>query len=224
MKVLGQFHLGSFNAVNHANVASFGTSKASCRDKMPLLYVSHCHKKRLNGYKDACYVERLSNDFSGSTLVQTIVYDDVDGDYGYALQWVVDRERKHLIGYGNTVSNSSPENRHRVIVFPLPKLSDGETVVLKAEDAVENYTIEEASGFSFNPIGQGLCVKKGNLYMPTGLGTKDQPSILYIWNLEKKSMETVDLSGCTSGELEDISVYGNKFLLQGQDGLWILKL
>ncbi len=219
----GQFHLGSYSKINHANVASFGPWKASEKDRLPLLYVSHCNKKPIGSYKDPCYVERIHSDFKGSDLVQTIVYDDTAKDFGYALQWVIDRDRKLLIGYGNTVNNSDPSNRHRVIVFPLPKPSQGPRVILSREDALENYTIEEASGFSFNPIGQGLYVKKGKLYMPTGLGTTEKPSILYIWDLDRKQMKEVDLSSVTTGELEDISLSCKGFVLQGQDGIWIFK-
>lgn len=220
--VTGRFHLGSFHPNNHANVASFGPWKAASGDPLPLLYVSHCHRKPIDGYKDACFVERIHPDCQGATLVQTIVYDDKDGDFGYALQWVVDRCRKRLIGYGNTINNSDPDNRHRVIVFRLPKPADGETVMLKKEDALENYTIEEVSGFRFNPIGQGLLVRKDKLYMPTGLGTAEHPSVLYIWDLRRRTMREVPLDGVTTGELEDISFSNGTFLLQGQDGLWKL--
>ena len=148
----------------------------------------------------------------------------MNGDYGYALQWVVDLKEKMLYGYGNTVNNSDPSNRHRIVKFHLPKLSDGDFVVLKPEDALENYTIEEVSSFKFNPIGQGLYIYKGKLYMPTGIGTEKHPSILYVWDLKKRSMKEIDLSGCTTGELEDIALYGNRFLIQGQDGLFSVKL
>jgi hypothetical protein len=160
-----------------------------------------------------------------SELVQTIFYDDVNKDFGYALQWVVDRKGGFLYGYGNTVNNSDPSNRHRVIKFRLPKLSDGRSVVLKSEDALENYTIEEVSGYKFNPIGQGLDIRSGKLYMPTGFGTSEQPSILYVWDLRKKKMTSIDLSKVTTGELEDIAVLGSKcLLLQSQDGLFRVKL
>ena len=112
-----------------------------------------------------------------------------------------------------------------MIKFRLPKLSDGKLVVLKSEDALENYTIEEISGYKFNPIGQGLDIRSGKLYMPTGFGTEEQPSILYVWDLRKKKMTSVDLSKVTTGELEDIAVLGPKcLLLQSQDGLFRVKL
>ena len=161
-----------------------------------------------------------------SELVQTIYYDDVNKDFGYALQWVVDRKNGFLYGYGNTINNNDPANRHRIIKFRLPKLSDGVFVTLHPEEALENYTIEEVSDFKFNPIGQGLDIRNGKLYMPTGFGDEKYPSILYVWNLRTKKMsKVIDLSKCTKGELEDIAVITpRKVLLQSQDGLFMVKL
>ena len=222
---VSQFSLSSFNRSNHANVASFGVETVAKSDPFPVVYVSHCHKRTIEDRKDLCFVERVAPDMQSSELVQTIFYDDVNHDFGYALQWVVDRKKGYLYGYGNTVNNSDPSNRHRIIKFRLPKLSDGTFVVLKPEDALENYTIEEVSDFSFNPIGQGLDIRKGKLYMPTGLGTPENPSILYIWDLRRKKMEVVDLTKATTGELEDIAVLGKGLLLlQSQDGLFRVKL
>lgn len=219
---VSQFKLATFNDVNHANVASFGVEKVSSSDPLPVLYVSQCHKKPYDNRKDLLFVERIAPDMQSSTLVQTIFYDDVNKDFGYALQWVVDRSNKMLYGYGNTINNDDPENRHRIIKFALPKLSAGAEVVLKPEDALENYLIEEVSDFRFNPVGQGLYIQKDKLYMPTGVGTDNHPSILYVWDLKKKSMETVDLTQSTSGELEDIACYNGKLYVQGQDGLFVL--
>ena len=219
---VSQFKLATFNEVNHANVASFGVEKADKGDPMPVLYVSQCHKKPYDGRKDLLFVERIMPDLQSSALMQTIFYDDINKDFGYALQWVIDTKNKMLYGYGNTVNNDDPANRHRIIKFPLPMLSSGAEVVLKPEDALENYLIEEVSEFRFNPIGQGLYIQNDKLYMPTGIGTDAHPSILYVWDLKKKSMETVDLTQSTSGELEDISCYNGKLYVQGQDGIFVL--
>ena len=220
---VGQFHLASYDPVNHANVLTFGCEKFDRRDPFPLAYVSQCHKKPYKGMKDVLFVERIAADMQSSTLVQTILYDDRNQDFGYALQWVIDQPNRMLYGYGNTINNTDPDNRHRIIKFRLPSLSEGDFVVLKPEDALENYLIEEASGFSFNPIGQGLYVYKDKLYMPTGVGKYETPSILYVWDLVNKTMATVDLTRCTCCELEDISRYKGRFILQGQDGLFLLK-
>ena len=219
---VGQFQLASFHENNHANVVSFGVEKAERGDPLPVAYISQCSRKPYNGMKDVLFAERINPDFTGSTLLQTIFYDDVNHDFGYALQWVIDRREKMLYGYGNTINNSDPANRHRIIKFRLPTLAEGPLVVLHPEDALENYLIEEVSPFRFNPIGQGLYIHRGRLYMPTGIGTPENPSILYIWNLRTRTMESVDLSESTTGELEDISLRSRRFYLQGQDGLFLL--
>ena len=219
-KPVGQFHLASFHKNNHANVVSFGVEKFSSKDPLPLVYVSQCHKKTVDGRKDLLYIERIAPDLKSSELVQTIFYDDVNKDFGYALQWVVDTENGFLYGYGNTINNSDPANRHRIIKFRLPKISEGAQVVLKPEDALENYLIEEVSDFRFNPIGQGLYIWNGKLYMPTGVGNAKNPSILYVWDLNARSMAEYDFSLSTTGELEDIGRRGRWFYIQGQDGIF----
>ena len=222
-KPVGQFHLASFHKNNHANVVSFGAEKFAPKDPLPLVYVSQCHKKTVDGRKDLLYIERIAPDFKSSELVQTVFYDDVNKDFGYALQWVVDTENGFLYGYGNTINNSDPANRHRIIKFRLPSISEGAQVVLKPEDALENYLIEEISDFRFNPIGQGLYIWKGKLYMPTGLGDAKNPSILYVWDLKEHRMAEYDFSQCTTGELEDIGRRGRWFYIQGQDGIFRTK-
>ena len=222
---VGQFNLGSFNPANHSNVVSFGVGKVEESDPLPVVYVSQCYKKTYKGLKDVCFVERIAPDFQSSELLQTILYDDRNRDFGYALQWVVDRKNGFLYGYGNTISNSDPSNRHRVIKFRLPELSEGAFVTLRPEDALENYTIEEVSGYSFNPIGQGLDIRYGKLYMPTGFGNEKHPSELYVWDLRHRKMKKYNLSACTTGELEDVAVLGRNLLLfQSQDGLFKVRV
>ncbi len=224
----GQFELASFNKINHSNVVSFGTEYYDKADPLPLAYISHCHRSPINGKKDVLYVERIAPDFQSSQLVQTIVYDDENNDFGYALQWVIDRENGFLYGFGNTVDNTNPQNRHRVIKFRLPKLSDSDKdgyVILHQSDALENYRMEDVSDFKGNFIGQGLYVNHDKLYMPTGFGTAEAPSILYVWDLRKKKMcNKIDLTAGTHSEFEDCTVIGKKkMLIQAQHGLFLLE-
>ncbi len=131
-----------------------------------------------------------------------------------------------LYGFGNTTKDKDVEgNRHRIIKFRLPRLADGKEVVLRPEDALENYVVEDY-GLRYATIGQGLCIYKGKLMMPTGLGTDQYPSYLFIWDLRKKQpVEVLDMSIGTTGELEDLAHYkGNTFIVQGQDGLFLLTL
>ena len=222
--LISQFNLASHHENNHANVVSFGVEKADGKDPLPVVYISQCNRKTIDGKKDALFVERIAPDLSGSSLVQTIVYEDVNQDFGYALQWVVDQENKMLYGYGNTIENLAPGNRHRIVKFRLPALSEGPLVVFRPEDALENYLVEDVSDFRFNSIGQGAFVRKGKLYLPTGVGRSETPSILLIWDLEKRRMRSLDLSLETVGEFEDISFYKGWFYIQGQDGLFRLRL
>ncbi|MBQ9310315.1 MAG: hypothetical protein IJ222_05550 [Bacteroidales bacterium] len=223
MQRVSSFHLGSFGKFNHSNVASFGVERVAKGDPFPVVYVSHCHRKPYDGMKDVCYVERILPGLGASELVQTIHYDDTVGDFGYALQWVVDRTHGMLYGYGNTINNSDSLNRHRIIKFRLPSLSEGKLVILKPEDALEDYLIEDACGISFQVIGQGLYVKNGKLYMPTGLDTQKHPADLYIWDLRSHVMQVRSLSGSSTGEPEDCSFMGRRFFVQTQDGVFEVK-
>ena len=142
LELLRQFPLASQAKENHANVAFFGTKRYDPSDVFPLLYVSQCSRQRYKGMKDVCLVERISL-AEAPQLVQTIVLDDDEGLFGYALQWMIDRKRGHLIGYGNTVENMGKGNRWRTMIFKMPKLSDGSIVHLKPEDALDNYCIQD---------------------------------------------------------------------------------
>ena len=221
---LGNFNLATNDPVNHSNVCSFGVEKFDRKDPMPVIYVSQCHKKPYQGRKDVLFVERVLPGFQGSELVQTIHFDDVDELYGYALQWVVDRRHKFLYGYGNTTKDKDVEgNRHRVIKFRLPKISEGDVVFTK-DDIIETYNVED-HGLAYATIGQGLCIWKDYLMMPTGLGTTEYPSYLFVWDLKhKRPVEVLDMSLGTTGELEDMAHFKcRRFLVQGQDGLFEMK-
>ena len=224
LEKLGGFNLATHDEVNHSNVCSVGIEKVDRKDPIPVIYVSQCHKKPYNGFKDILFVERIAPDFQSSSLVQTIHFDDTDNLYGYALQWVVDRKNKCLYGYGNTTKDKDLEgNRHRVIKFRLPKISEGD-VVFTNKDIIETYVVEDF-GLQYATIGQGLCIDKGRLFMPTGIGTEKYPSYLFVWDLKRRRpVEVLDMSLGTTGELEDCAHYkGKKFLVQGQDGLFLMK-
>ena len=224
LEKLGHFNLATHDEVNHSNVCSFGVEKFDKADPMPVIYVSQCHKKPYKGRKDVLFVERVNPDFQSSSLVQTIHFEDVDALFGYALQWVVDRKNKCLYGFGNTTFDKDVENnRHRIIKFRLPKISEGDVVFTK-DDVIETYCVEDY-GLKYATIGQGLCISKGRLMMPTGLGTPEYPSYLFVWDLKKRRpVEVLDMSLGTTGELEDLAEYKcGRFLVQGQDGLFEMR-
>lgn len=216
------FPLASNDKENHANVASLSRRFFAEKDPLPLVYVSQCAKGRYRGMKDVCFVERLLPDERKSELVQTILYDDVNHNFGYALQWVLDNENGYLYGYGNTVNNTDAKNRHRIVKFRLPELGDS-LVRLTDADLLENYLLEDTYAVPFNPIGQGLFIRNGLLFMPVGVGREKDPSYLYVWNLTTHQMHCVlDLREATQGELEDCAAYGSALLIQAQGSLFRL--
>lgn len=224
LRKLSQFPLASQMPQNHANVAFFGTERFDEADEFPLLYVSQCSKQRYNGMKDVCFVERISTT-AAPKLVQTIVLDDDKGLFGYALQWMTDRKRGLLIGYGNTVENMGRGNKWRTIIFPMPKLSDGKIVHLNPKDALENYCIQDLDPrFPSNHIGQGACVVKDQMFIPVGLGTEKQPSILYVWNLRKKRLDHIlNLQVQVPHEFEDCDFCGRDLIMQ-TNGAGIIRI
>jgi len=222
---LSQFNLASYHKYNHCNVASFGVEYYDANDPMPVVYVSQCQKHSINGMKDVAYVERINPDLKSSTLIQTIFYNDVNHNFGYALQWVVDTENNLLYGYGNTIDNSNPANKHRVAKFRLPSIKDGVNgvITLTDKDLLDTYLLEDYYNAPFMPVGQGLFVHNGLLYMPTGFGKAEAPSYLYVWDLIGKYMRNVlDLREATHSEMEDSSIYDGCLIIQSQAGLFKL--
>lgn len=225
-KKTATFKLGSFADTNHANVAAFGTEKFDESDPLPLVYVSQAYKNAVNGEKDVCYVERIFLDGSAET-VQRIVFDDPKHLYGYALQWTIDQQHHHLIGFGNTISNNGEGNRFRVMVFSLPHLSDGKVVHLTADDALENYLIQDTdSRYPSKVVGQGACVWNDCLFMPTGFGKDDAPSIVYVLDLNTRKLRNIlDFSKTLKSEMEDIDFYqGDAYIQTNGRGIVKLKL
>ena len=133
---------------------------------------------------------------------------------------MIDRKHKLLIGYGNTVENMGKGNRWRTITFPLPKLRDGAVVHLRPEDAIDNYCIQDLDNrFPSNHIGQGACVVKDQMFIPVGVGTEQQPSILYVWNLRKKHLDHIlDFQKQVPHEFEDCEPYHRSLIMQTNGG------
>ena len=216
------FPMASNDKENHSNVVSMSRTFYKEGDPLPLIYVSQCSKGRYKGMKDVCFVERIKPELNATELVQTILYKDENKNFGYAVQWVLDNENGYLYGYGNTINNNDPQNRHRIVKFRIPEVKEG-LVTLTDADLLENYLLEETYSQPFNPVGQGLFIKDEMLYMPTGFGQEKAPSILYVWDLKARRMRNViDLTKATKGELEDCGAFGSALLIQAQGAMYRL--
>ena len=224
-QVVEPFKMACYDAVNHSNVVTFSNYRYASSDPLPLLYVSQCARQPWQGKKDVLFVERIAPDLKSTSTVQTIYFRDDNHLFGYALQWVIDRENDMLYGYGNTVNNDDKANRHRIVKFRLPRVDEGTDglVTLTEDDLLENYLLEDTYNRPFMPIGQGLFIRNGQLFMPTGFGNESKPSILYVWNLETRTMQNViDLQRATFSELEDCAAWRSSLLLQAQGHLFRL--
>lgn len=220
-----QFRLASADPTNHANVASFGTRFYQDGDPMPLLYVTRCHKALLNGMDKLCFVERVLPEKDTTQLVQTIWLRDEDHAlYGVSTQFVVDRGQNYLYAYGNTISNRDPKNKHRIMKFRLPDISEGSLVTLTAADALENYLMEDYCSTPLTPmIIQGATIHNNLLFLPVGLGTEKDPSYILVWNLATKRLQTqLNLRKASRGELEDCTVFDERLYVQTQGSFYVI--
>lgn len=224
LKKVGGFNLASKADTNHANVLSFGNERVNTSDVLPVIYITQCYPQTVNGVKDACYVERVDVNGLTSELVQTIIFDDKNHRFGYALNWVVDKENNLLVGFGNSISNGGSGNKHPLIVFKLPKLSDGATVTLTEEDAVEFYIMDDLDyTLPHNFVTQGAVVVGRRLILPTGFGNVDNPSIIFVWNMATKRLDNViNMQSFLPVELEDASLCGNALLVGTQKNIYAL--
>ncbi len=216
---LNTFDLGSKSKFNHSNVANFGVERYQKGDILPLLYVSQTKTDKEKNLTDACFVERILPE-GKAELVQTITLDNHDKYYGWAVQWAVDKKKKRLIGFGNTIDNTNPKNRFRIMIFKLPKLKDGANIVLQEKDIIENYLIQDYdASFPNVQIGQGGVVVGNSLIMPTGVGNEQFPSMIYSWNLKNHQMtNAINMQREVPYEFEDCDFFQNNLYIQCNNG------
>jgi len=217
---LKTFRLASYDnasaTYNHANVAAFSNQFYDSSDKLPLLYVTRCHSYYDDdGMRSVCYVERLDIDNGSSTLVQKICYD---GMSYHVVLWTIDRQNNFLYAVSNTTGAGKIDNKHYVRKFKIPEVGEGKPtkVFLTDADALESYYLEDTYSGGMNAVTQGGAIHNGLLYMPCGYDTSNEPSILYVWDLEKRRMDKeLNMTGIFAGEFEDCSVnYPGYLVLQ----------
>ena len=57
------------------------------------------------------------------------------------------------------------------------------------------------------------------MFIPVGVGTEKQPSILYVWNLKKKHLDhIIDFQKQVPHEFEDCEPYHKTLLMQTNGG------
>jgi hypothetical protein len=213
------FSLGSYDANNnHSNCASFGVDYYDEDDVLPVLYVT---QYIAGSWK--CFVERVDV-VGSSTLVQTISLPS--GVFGYNCDWVIDRQNKKLIVFGNTIDSSTSSNKHRVLVFNIPDLASS-SVTLSVSDAVEDYYMEDYSdeivtskggklwfsvqgGFAYD--GLLYCAASGDNYSSE---TDNRVKIIYAWDWKNKRLHSrIPLDKVIYGEIEDADFHNGAIVVK----------
>ena len=209
--ILKEGDLASASKTCHVNSACF--SNQFYKDSpLPLLYITEYLGDR------RCFVEYFNNDYE-SVLAQTISYQK-NGKPVFVWNWSVDAKGDALYALNNVSMQKSTKNVvNRVVKFKLPKLADGDKIILTENDVVDTYDVNFANGV------QGGKIKNGYWYISTGLHERnkdkfDAERAIIVIDLKKRRIDRiVDLSSITQNEPEDIDFYGKKILLYcGQTG------
>ncbi|MDD7251385.1 MAG: hypothetical protein PUH21_05150 [Prevotellaceae bacterium] len=227
IKKKGQLKLASYDKTNHANVASFGTQYAQAGDPLPLLYVARCSGKKLRGMDNLFFVERIDPKAMKSELVQQIWLNDYKHHFGSYCLGAVDRQNRMLYMYAETTGRLHPgTNRHWVMQFRLPEYRGPQDslVILTEDDALARYDMEDSYTFDHQPITQGATIYNGLLFLPMGVGSKAQPSLIYVMDTGTHRVQNVvNLQSAIPHELEDCTVWGGKMILQTQGDIYQLE-
>lgn len=228
IKKIGRFKLGSFDdqpkTANHANVASFSKQFLNKGDKLPLVYVTRCNASNYGkGMQQVLFVEHVDPVKMTSECVQTISFDDRTLTTLHTTQWCVDVENGMLYGLSNSKEKSG--NRHQIVKFRLPAYNGPQDsiVILRDEDVLERYFMEDYyKKPDWQPVIQGMFIRDNLLYLPWGVGSKSNPSVLYIWDLKNRVMRNaINLQKEIPHEMEDCAFYDkNNLIIQVQKRLY----
>jgi len=136
--------------------------------------------------------------------------------------WVVDRTHRFLYGI-KTTSNAvdSVGNRlNTIFQYRLPRLSEGENVILTEEDKINQYDL------LFVNVLQGSIIKGNKMYLPVGNlrfegeeKERDRRALIIVDLRKRKIVKKLDINNITDNEPEDCDFYKGKLLLYcGQSG------
>lgn len=215
-KPVGGFDLASSGPDNHVNNLEFGLETKEGAS-FPLLYISN--GKVGSAIEWTCFVESitLKDGVFSSEIAQTIVLDGCKGwkDKGYeeifgAPSWLIDRDDKALWVFSARkrttlgVTVNSADNNYIATKFRIPTLSEGEKIILGADDILDQAVFPYDVWFT-----QAGCIYDGRIYYCYGIGKQDwdRPSVICAYDLkEKKIAARYDLQEDIPYEMEDIVI------------------
>lgn len=202
----GDFPLGG-GLMPHCNCACFGNERYAESDEFPLVYLNAYNADGLP--KGTCYVHRIvkNGDAFYTELVQTISIGFTDDPlwtngstdtrpYG---NFCVDDENGYLYVY--TLLDT--DKKTRFFKFPLPTLSQGQTVSLRQSDIIEYWDCEHF------PYIQDNRYYRGKLYISSGIGGAVNNGFIRVVDvMRKQEVSRINLNAIgINFEPECIDIY-----------------
>lgn len=202
--IVGQFVLPVSGSTMHCNSADFSNEFYDSSDDFPLLYVSGT-----NGPNDSkCYVFRVT--INDATLIQTIEFDNQDGDYTGSFDWIVDcnlygatSDYRKIMTWGNGANGTHP-----VKVFDLPGINET-YVTLSSNDILREFVLED-----YMPADERISVYQGHTmygdYLMLVDGAWQNNKIHFFDRLTMEYIGRLYSKTLMPYEFEDVCVYDGK--------------
>ncbi len=168
------------NSAPHGNVLCFGNEFYPGNTDLPLLYLSQWDGD------GGCLVYNV--DLQGNTtLVQVINASGIDADtYGSSLgDWVIDNADNSIYSVKYHLNDSLPSsdgNYDNICKFDLPKLNDGDNIILTQEDVKDHFSLP------YTPILQDKKISQGRLFMAAGNRSYPGSQKIFVVDLHRKGI------------------------------------
>lgn len=197
----------------HGNTLCFGTEFADNTDDMPVLYLSQWNFDGERGV--LVYRIKKTDNVYSAELKQSILPDLSNMDFSKfgngSTDWVVDTDNNILYSIAYKLKGSSRiviGNATMICKFDLPKLSDGEKVLLDSSNILDNYQL------SIINVVQDKCYYNGYIYMLSGPSSVPEWKKISVLNLSTKKIDSVVPLGKWQNEPECIVIFNN-CIIQG---------
>lgn len=193
----------------HCNSVSFGNEYYDANDEFPLIYASDENNGSMFVYR----ITRSGNVFN-LTKVQRILFENASVTGLYTPNGIVDVDNSHIAIVGFDNSNPDSNTKLYVKTHRLPKLSEGEEVILQDADCIDAFKVRLVSSAT-----QGATIYGGRIYQCYGF--YDEKYVVAI-DLKMKAIVTIidcsaDIMPTIASEPEGVFVWENDLYIVAQN-------
>lgn len=162
----------------HCNTVCFGTEYYDTEDIFPLIYVSTGYAS--NGYTGALVYRIISDQGTFSIkLVQTLKFPADESSW---TEFVPGDEYAYLCYTSERV----------IFKVPMPKLKDGNVVVINRNAALETYQFTPQPDWMSSSRNQDRLFYQGKILLVSGVPQDGEASVFVILNLETRERERIE--------------------------------